>query len=95
MEYPASDGALIRSKGLDSAAKVTPAQARRARQNFAVAPRSGVAAEALQILAFVMGRRKRLPDECHSTGAGASEEGRQWPGVRSTGHRPYASDAFR
>jgi hypothetical protein len=47
--YQYRDGAVIRSKGLGSAAKVTPAQARRARENFAVALRSGVAAEALGI----------------------------------------------
>ena len=47
--YQYRDGAVIRSKGLGSAANVTPAQARRARENCAVALRSGVAAEALGI----------------------------------------------
>jgi integrase len=36
------DGAVIRSKGLGSAAKVSPAQARRAREEFVVRRRNGV-----------------------------------------------------
>src|SRR5271156_6864518 len=36
------DGAVIRSKGLGSAASVTPAQARREREAFTVARREGV-----------------------------------------------------
>jgi integrase len=40
--YQFRDGNVIRSKGLGSAAKVTPAQARRAREAFAVARREGL-----------------------------------------------------
>ncbi|MGH7249321.1 MAG: integrase arm-type DNA-binding domain-containing protein, partial [Pseudomonadota bacterium] len=40
--YQFRDGNVIRSKGLGSAARVTPAQARRAREAFAVAWREGV-----------------------------------------------------
>jgi len=39
--YQFRDGNVIRSKGLGSAARVTPAQARRAREAFAVARREG------------------------------------------------------
>ena len=39
--YQFRDGNVIRSKGLGSAARVTPAQARRARETFAVARREG------------------------------------------------------
>jgi integrase len=39
--YQFRDGPVIRSKGLGSAASVTPAQARRAREAFAVARRNG------------------------------------------------------
>ncbi len=40
--YQFRDGNVIRSKGLGSAARVTPAQARRARETFAVARREGL-----------------------------------------------------
>jgi integrase len=40
--YQFRDGNVIRSKGLGSAARVTPAQARRAREAFAVARREGL-----------------------------------------------------
>lgn len=40
--YQFRDGNVIRSKGLGSAARVTPAQARRAREAFAVARREGI-----------------------------------------------------
>ena len=40
--YQFRDGNMIRSKGLGSAARVTPAQARRAREAFAVARREGI-----------------------------------------------------
>jgi hypothetical protein len=40
--YQFRDGNVIRSKGLGSAARVTPAQARRARETFAVAWREGL-----------------------------------------------------
>jgi integrase len=40
--YQFRDGNVIRSKGLGSAARVTPTQARRAREAFAVARREGV-----------------------------------------------------
>jgi len=40
--YQFRDGKVTRSKGLGSAATVTPAQARRAREDFVVARRSGV-----------------------------------------------------
>jgi hypothetical protein len=39
--YQFRDGASIRSKGLGSAVTVTPAQARRAREDFAVRRRNG------------------------------------------------------
>ena len=41
--YQFRDGPTIRSKGLGSAATVTPAQARRAREDFVVARRNGIA----------------------------------------------------
>jgi integrase len=40
--YQFRDGNVIRSKGLGSAARITPAQARRARETFAVARREGL-----------------------------------------------------
>lgn len=40
--YQFRDGSVIRSKGLGSAARVTLAQARRAREAFAVARREGL-----------------------------------------------------
>ena len=40
--YQFRDGNVIRSKGLGSAARVTPARARRAREAFAVARREGL-----------------------------------------------------
>src|ERR1700688_1766173 len=59
--YQYRDGAVIRSKGLGSAANVTPAQARRARENFAVALRSGVAAKGLGIGTTEARGRQSLP----------------------------------
>ena len=43
--YQYRDGALIRSKGLGSAEDVSPAQARRAREEFAVQRRAGIVGE--------------------------------------------------
>ena len=50
--YQFRDGNVIRSKGLGSAARVTPTQARRAREALAVARREGNPSDARQELSY-------------------------------------------